>query len=81
MRTVSAILFGSVAALAIVTAPALAKSSDVQQTDEKSTSSPCHSYEQKPDGSWAQLPCQELGGPPTPTQRNSAARSVDGTNR
>jgi hypothetical protein len=80
MRTVSAILLGSVAALAILTAPVLAKTSDAQQTDEKPTSSPCHSYEQNPDGSWAQLPCQELG-PPAQTQHKPATRSVDGTNR
>jgi hypothetical protein len=78
MRTVTTLL-GSIVAVGLLTAPVLAKSSDAQQTDDKSASSPCRSYEQKPDGSWAQLPCQELG-PPAQTQRKPATRSVDGTN-
>ncbi len=78
MRTVSAILLGSVAALAILTAPVQAKTSDAQPTDDKSTSSSCHSYEQNPDGSWKPLPCQELGSP-AQQQRKPATRSVDGS--
>ncbi|MEA2866128.1 MAG: hypothetical protein QOE39_843 [Bradyrhizobium sp.] len=78
MRTVSAIFVGSIAALAILTAPVLAKTSDAQQTDDKATSPSCHSYEQNPDGSWKPLPCQELGSPAQP-QRKPATRSVDGS--
>jgi hypothetical protein len=80
MRKVNAILFGSIAALATLTAPVLAKNSDTQKADDKPVSSSCHSYRQNPDGSWTPLPCQELG-PGTQAQPRPATRSVDGTTR
>jgi hypothetical protein len=61
MRIASAIVAGSIAALAILTAPALAKNAAVQRTDEPSAPPACHSYEQEADGSWKAVPCQELG--------------------
>jgi hypothetical protein len=79
MRITDVIFAGSVAALAVLATPALAKNydsktSDVQQSD--ASSSPCYSYEPKPDGSWTQLPCQEVGAA-KPVLRRSAARSLD----
>jgi hypothetical protein len=72
-----AIFVGSVAALAVMTAPVLAKNSTPQKTDDKSTSSSCHAYEQAADGSWMELPCQELGsGSGAPAQHKSATRST-----
>ncbi|GLR90450.1 hypothetical protein [Bradyrhizobium iriomotense] len=44
-----------------LTAPALARNSNSQQTDEKSAASTCSAYQQAPDGSWTQLPCKETG--------------------
>jgi hypothetical protein len=76
MRTSRAILLGSIAAFAVLTAPALAKTSNTQSTDTTPpASSGCYSSEQNADGSWTQLPCQE--GPAAPAPRKSAARSVE----
>jgi len=77
MRTSRAILLGSIAAFAVLAAPALAKTSNVQSTDTTPASSGCYSSEQNADGSWTQLPCQE--GPAAPAPRKSAARSVERT--
>jgi len=81
MRVTSVIFAGSVAALAILATPALAKSSDkkisdVQQSDASPASAPCYSYEPKPDGSWTQLPCQEVGAAKS-APRKSAARTEE----
>jgi hypothetical protein len=82
MRTVNATLLGSIAALAILTAPVIAKTTDPkaadpQQTDQTSVSSRCVSYQQKPDGTWAALACQEVGAPaqqqPRPVVHSNAA--------
>jgi hypothetical protein len=76
MRIKRAIFIGSIAALAATTAPALAKNSTAQKTDDKSTSSSCHAYQQAADGSWTELPCQELGsGSGGQTQHKSARRN------
>ena len=71
-----AIFVGSMAALASLTAPALAKNFDVQKTGEQSTSSPCSAQQRTADGTWIQLPCRELGTP-TPPASKSATRSSD----
>jgi hypothetical protein len=76
MRIKRAIFVGSIAALVAMTAPALAKNSTAQKTDDKSTSSSCHAYQQAADGSWMQLPCQELGSGGG-TQPKSATRHTD----
>lgn len=81
MRITGVIFAGSVAALAVLATPALAKNfdskaSDIQQSDSTSASPPCYSYEPKPDGTWTQLPCQEVGAA-KPTPGKSAARSED----
>jgi hypothetical protein len=61
MRIARSIVAGAMAALALLTAPALAKNSNPPKADDKSTSSSCHAYQQAADGSWTALPCQELG--------------------
>lgn len=81
MRITSVIFAGSVAALAVLATPALAKNfdsktSDVQQSDAAPASAPCYSYQPKPDGSWTQLPCQEVGAAKS-VQRRSAAKAED----
>lgn len=78
MRITGVIFAGSVTALAVLATPALAKNfdsktSDVQQSDTSPASAPCYSYEPKPDGSWTQLPCQEVGAA-RPVPRKSAAK-------
>jgi hypothetical protein len=65
MRIARSIFAGSMAALALLTAPALAKNSTAQKADDqkaedKSTAS-CHAYQQAADGSWSVLPCHEFG--------------------
>jgi len=61
MRIAQVIFVGSAAAL-LMTVPVSAKNAQVQKTDDQSTSSSCHAYQQAADGSWEQLPCQEAGG-------------------
>ena len=82
MRIARLIFTGSIAALAVLTAPALAKNSNTQKIDDTSASSPasssCHAYQQAPDGSWNPLPCQESGGASqAQTQHKSATRGSD----
>jgi hypothetical protein len=61
MRIAKVIFVTSVAALA-ATLPARAKHAESQKNDEKSTtSSSCHAYQQAPDGTWQQVPCEEAG--------------------
>jgi hypothetical protein len=62
MRIAKLIFIGSVTALAVLMTPALAKNSEPQKADDKSTTSSCHSYQPAPDGTWTELPCQEVGG-------------------
>jgi hypothetical protein len=68
MRTFSALL-GSIAALAILTTPVLAKHSQPQPAEEKSAPSPCHTMQKGPDGAWVEMPCQEVGAPAQPQPR------------
>jgi hypothetical protein len=77
MRVVP-LIFGGLTALALLTAPALAlaKNSHTQKIDEQPASLSCQAYQQAADGSWASLPCQELGADVQP-QRKSAARKTD----
>jgi hypothetical protein len=76
MRKSGAILLGSIAALAVLSAPAVAKSSRAQKADDKSAASECSAYEQAPDGSWRPLPCREIdsGGQ---THQRSTPRGGD----
>ncbi len=77
MRIATSIFVGSMAALALLTAPALAKNSNVQKTDDSPSSAACHAYQQAADGSWTQLPCQEMGSPSGgQPQHKSATRSA-----
>ena len=70
MRIARLIFTGSIAALAVLTAPALAKNSNTQKVDDTSASSSpasptCRAYQQAADGSWTSLPCQENGSDET----------------
>jgi hypothetical protein len=81
MRIAQLIFSGSIAALAVLTAPALAKNSHTQKVDDTSASSAsptsptCRAYQQAADGTWTSLPCQEnSSAPQAQTQHKSAAR-------
>ena len=78
MRIEHAIFFGS--ALAVLATPCLAGNTEAQRTSEPpattAPSSTCQSYQQAADGSWKQLPCQELWSGAA-TQRKSSARSAE----
>lgn len=69
------IFIGSLAALMGATTPAAAKKADAQKsTEEKSTSSSCHTYQQAADGTWTEHPCEEVGGS---TQHRPAPKSPE----
>jgi hypothetical protein len=76
MRIKRAIFASVVAALASLTAPALASNSKPQPVAEPPASSSCSAMQPTADGSWARLPCQELGSP-QPAPRKSAARGSE----
>ncbi|MBB4367927.1 hypothetical protein GGD63_000696 [Bradyrhizobium sp. cir1] len=79
MRITRLIFAGTLAASAVLTAPALAKNSDAQKGEEKSTSSSsCSAYQQAPDGTWEQLPCKETGERGQPqTQHRAPAQGTE----
>ena len=65
MRLGQAIFFGAAAALLTLAAPTLARNSSTNSHTAKATEAPavatCHAYQQAADGSWTQLPCQQMG--------------------
>jgi len=79
MRLGQAIFFGAAAALLTLAAPTLARNSSTNSHAVKATEAPasasCHAYQQEADGSWAQLPCQEMGSKAS-AQPRSAAKSA-----
>ena len=78
MRIGKAIILSSIAILAIVTSPALAKNSDAQKGEDKAASSSCSAYQQAADGSWEQLPCKETGERAQPqTQHKPATQGAE----
>jgi hypothetical protein len=77
MRITNVISAACVAALVGFTAPVLARSSETRKTtDEGSTSSSCHAYQQDPDGSWTERPCEEKGQP-VQTQHKPVAKGSE----
>lgn len=62
MRINHVLLAVAFAVAPMLTAPVLAKNSNAQKGEDKSTSSSsCSAYQQAPDGSWEPLPCKENG--------------------
>jgi len=73
MRIIPVVFAGAVAMA--LTAPALAKNSDAQRSEDKSTSSSsCSAYQQAPDGSWQPLPCKETGERSQPLRNISSSQ-------
>jgi hypothetical protein len=62
MRIANLRLIGSMALLAVVVGPALAKNAaPPPKAEDQSVSASCHSYQMAADGSWSVLPCHEAG--------------------
>jgi hypothetical protein len=78
MRIARLVFAGALAAMTAIAAPALAKSSDRQKADDKSTATSvgCQAYQQAADGSWTRLPCGEAGSGGA-TQQRGPAKSAD----
>jgi hypothetical protein len=74
MRLGHAMFLGLMAALLTLAAPTLARNSNHEQkSSEAPASSSCNAYQQAADGTWKQLPCQEMG--PKSAQPKSASKS------
>ena len=73
MRIAALIVAAAVLVFAAPAVTVLAKDTGAQKSDEKTSASSCHAYEQAPDGSWHQLPCEEVG-PGGQTQHKGAVR-------
>ena len=74
MRLGQAIFVATMAALLAAAVPGLAKNAETPKSSEQPASSSCHSYQQATDGSWTELPCQELGAP-APSSKSSVRRT------
>jgi hypothetical protein len=83
---IARLIFAGWIALAAGQAPALAKNASLnsnanahaQKIEDKPAAQGCHAYQKSPDGSWVELPCQEVGpSPQAPTQRKSVTRAPD----
>jgi hypothetical protein len=83
MRLGQAIFFGSAAALLTLAAPTLARNSSTNshmaKTSEAPASASCHAYQQEADGTWTQLPCQEMGSKASAQPRSTAKSATDET--
>ena len=75
MRLVQAIFLGAAAALLTLAVPTLARNPDNQKHEQPASSS-CHAYQQADDGSWTQLPCQEMGSKPS-AQPKATSKNTD----
>jgi hypothetical protein len=80
MRVMITIFFGGLIALAIPAATSLARTSDVPKAADTISSPACYSYEQNPDGSWKQTPCQE-DGLKTPVRQKISTQNTGKTAR
>jgi hypothetical protein len=76
MRLRHAMFLGLMAGLLTLAAPTLARDSNQQKTTEAPAASSCNAYQQAADGTWTQLPCQELGSRPAAPPK-SASKSGD----
>jgi hypothetical protein len=77
MRISNVMSVAFLAALVGLAAPVLAKSSETRKTtDDETASSTCHAYQQAPDGSWTERPCEEKGQP-AQTQHKPVAKGSE----
>ena len=69
MRLITTTLSAAIIALAAAASPALARTADAAKPAVEAQPSPCHAYEQNPDGSWKEIGCAENGmTPPAPAR-------------
>jgi hypothetical protein len=61
VRITQGVFAMSVAALAALATPVLAKQYQPRMTDDTSSAPSCYAYQMAPDGSWTKLPCVEAG--------------------
>jgi hypothetical protein len=61
MRVVIATFIGVIATAFLLAPPALARPSNAPNAGDELSKPVCYGYEQNPDGSWRQIPCQENG--------------------
>jgi hypothetical protein len=61
MRFGHALFVATTAALLAAAVPGLAKNGETQKSSEQPAAASCHSYQMGADGSWTELPCQEIG--------------------
>lgn len=81
MRVTGSIFAGSIAVLVALIMPALAKNSspnshanaNAQSVEDQPAARGCHAYQQAADGSWVQLPCQEVGPTAQPAAHGKSA--------
>jgi hypothetical protein len=77
MRIANVVFAAVLAALVGLVAPVLARSAETRRTtDDGSASSSCHAYQQEPDGSWTERPCEEKGQP-TQTEHKPVAKGSE----
>jgi len=83
MQITRVIFVGSLAALVAMAAPALAKNSQIPRPDDQTgSSSPCRAYQQAPDGSWTELPCQgQSAAPSAPAKQRSVTNMPNNATR
>ena len=74
MRLGHAIFVATTAALLAAAVPGLARNAETPKTSEQPASSSCHSYQMAADGSWTELPCQEIGAP-APSRKSSQPKA------
>jgi hypothetical protein len=74
MRLGHAIFVATIVALLAAAVPGLARNAEPPKASEQPAAASCHSYQMTSDGSWTELPCQELGAP-TPSSKSSPRKT------
>ena len=74
MRITQGVFAVSVAALAALATPVLAKRYQPRMTDSKSSAPSCYAYQMAPNGSWTELPCVEAGAARQPEPKSATRR-------
>jgi hypothetical protein len=88
MRIAQSIFVGSVAVLAALASPALAKGSspnshanaNAQAVEDAPAPAGCHAYQKGPDGSWVEMACHEGSGSDAvaaPVRKSASHRPAD----
>jgi len=76
MRT-ARVFLGSLAALALMTAPVLARDSNARPAEDRPATSSCHTMQRGADGEWISIPCEEIGTPAQPQPRSARGAETE----